>query len=264
MCLKLFGPIKHTTKHTTNKMSTFKSRKQLEALVGRKRLKTVRFQDAERRQCAKIVLPDTQGITSLVEAYKAKCRDDNFDQWTMWHLQLKMAKELATIAAKVLKFLDQVADLEELSMDTETGMIPLIDEMISECQDTLLEANTPEHEEKTWTRDTDRDKTTDKMLDAAIATMNKVVGTVFKSKEWLKTEERYDLLHACCALFQASENLVKSVIGDGEHLVLEEQLESMFDEAISKCDDQTLDEYLDVDCDHEEEELEEDEDEDED
>jgi hypothetical protein len=93
-------------------MSTFKSRKQLEALVGRKRLKTVRFQDAERRQCAKIVLPDTQGITSLVEAYKAKCRDDNFDQWTMWHLQLKMAKELATIAAKVLKFLDQVADLE--------------------------------------------------------------------------------------------------------------------------------------------------------
>lgn len=236
---------------------SFNTRKQKETLVGRKRAKATLFEDVERRKCAKVVVPDTQGITCLVEAYKEKCKDAGVDQWTMWHMQLKMAKEMAVISAKLLRFLEQVADLEELWMDTETDMVPLIDEMICECQDEILEA-TPESPPELWIHNADREKTTETLLDAAIATMNKVVSTVFKSKKWLKTEERYDLLHACCALFQASEDLVKSATG--EHILLEERLEYMFDDAIGKCDDQTLDEYQDVDCDNEEEEEEEEDD----
>ena len=244
-------------------MSTFKTRKQQETVVGRKRAKATVIEDAERRQCAKVVVPDTQGITALVEGYKEKCRDEEgIDQWTMWHLQLKMAKEMVLIAAKVLRFLEQVADLEELYMDAETDMAPLIDEMICECQDAILEA-TPEEPLELWTRNAERDKKTDTLLDQAIATMNKVVGMVFRDKKWIKTEERYDLLHASCALFQASEDLVKSATGDGEHIFLEERLEYMFDDAIGKCDDQTLDEYLDVDRDNEEEDEDDEQDEDE-
>ena len=34
---------------------------------------------------------------------------------------------------------------------------------------------------------------------------------------------------------------------------LDSELEALLEDAISKCDDQTLDEYLDVDCENEEE-----------
>ena len=230
---------------------SFEDRKQKETMVGRKRAKATLFEDVERRKCAKVVLPDAQGIISLVDEFKKKCMDTSIDQWTMWHLQLKMAKEMALVAAKLLRFLEEVADLEELWIDTETDMVPLIDEMICECQDEILEA-TPENPLALWIHDADHKKATDKLLDAAIETMSKVVSTVFKSKKWLKTEERYDFLHACCALFQAIEDLVKSATG--EHILLEERLEYMLEDAIGKCDDQTLDEYQDVDCDNEEEE----------
>ena len=227
-------------------------------MVGRKSVKKVRFQDAERKQCANLVVPDTKLITKLVKEYKEKCRDESIDQWTMWHMQLKMAKEFAKTSAKILIFLDQVADLEELNMDTETDMIPLIDEMISECQDTILEAIAAGTPLPKWTRDTMCDIMADNILDAAVSMMNKVVeSTVFKDiKKLLKTNYRCVLLDACCALFQASEILVKSVVGDGQHIALDEKLESMFEDAISKTDDQTLD-YLDVDSENEEEEMEE-------
>lgn len=233
-------------------------------MVGRKSVKKkVRFQDAERKQCANMVVPDTKLITKLVKEYKEKCRDESIDQWTMWHMQLKMAKEFAKTSAKILIFLDQVADLEELNMDTETGMIPLIDEMISECQDTILEAIAAGTQLPKWTRETVGDIMADNILDAAVSMMNKVIETVFKDINWLKTNDRCVLLDACCALFQASEILVKMVVGDGQHIALDEKLESMFEDAISKTDDQTLDEYLDVDRENEEEDEEDEEDEEE-
>ena len=236
-------------------------------MIGRKSVKKkVRFQDAEHKQCAVVVPPpDTKVITKLVKEYKEKCRDDkSIDQWTMWHMLLKMAKEFIKTSAKILILLDQVADLEEeLNMDTTTTsetdmMIQLIDDMISECQDTILEAIAAGTPLPKWTRDTMCDIMADNILDAAVSMMNKVVeSTVFKDiKKLLKTNYRCVLLDACCALFQASEILVKSVVGDGQHIALDEKLESMFEDAISKTDDQTLD-YLDVDSENEEEEMEE-------
>ena len=238
----------------SSSIPSFDSRKQKETMAGRKRAKATMFEDYERKTCSKLALPDAQRIIGLVEELNEKCKEKDVDQWTMWHLQLKIAKEMAEIASRLLQPLDQVADLEELSMDTVTDMIPLIDEMICECQDTILEA-TPEKPLELWTPNTERDKATDALLDNAVATMNMVLDTVFKSKKRLRADERYDLLHACCALFQASDSLVKSATGDGEHIMLEERLDYMFDDAIAKCDDQTLDEYFDC---YEEEDEEED------
>ena len=268
-----------TTTHTSSSSSSsFDSRKQQETLVGRKRTKqkaSTQFKDAERRKCAKTVLPDTQRLITLVQGFKQKLQDESTDQWTMWHLQLKMAMEMVQIAAKVLVFLEQVAELEELSMDIETDMIPLIGEMICDCQDTISDAaattittaatatatatttttTTSSPKESSlpllplWTRDTERDEKTVKQLDLAIESMSELVSTVFKSKTWIKAKERFHLLHACCDLFQASEDLVKSAVGDGEFIELNERLESIFEDAISKCDDQTMDEYVDVDYD---------------
>ena len=246
------------TTTTTTITTSFDSRKQQETLVvavGRKRTqkkKVTQFKDAERRKCAKTVLPDTQRIMILVEEFKDKLKkeDVNIDQWTMWHLQLKMAIEMVQIAAKLLVFLEQVAELEELSIDIETEMIPLIGEVMCDCQETIYEAASDKKTLPLWTRDTERDQKTIKHLDLAIKSMNELVSTVFKSKTWIKAKERFHLLHACCDLFQASEDLVKSAVGDGEHLELNVRLEPAFEDAISKCDDQTMDEYVDVDYDN--------------
>jgi hypothetical protein len=81
--------------------------------------------------------------------------------------------------------------------------------------------------------------------------MKKVVEMVFKSKRSIKTEDRADIMHLCCGLFDAADDLVKSATE--EYLELDGELEHLLEEAVSKCDDQTLDEYLDEDCENEEE-----------
>ena len=54
------------------------------------------------------VLPDTQRIMILVEEFKDKLKEEdvNIDQWTMWHLQLKMAIEMvqSLLAASQVHF----------------------------------------------------------------------------------------------------------------------------------------------------------------
>ena len=230
-------------------MSDFKSRQQKETLTGRKRAKATVFQDVERRKSGKVVLPGAKKVAELAELLKGKIKGEEvICLWPMLHLKLKTAKALVLIACEVLQFLELSADLEELAMDARDGIPPLIDEMIDECQDTIL--ITPD--DTPWLLDTERDAKTLTLLDAAVERMNKVISTVFKSKRWIKSEERTDFLNACCALFELAEHLVH--ITTGEHIELDERLEFMLEEAVSKCDDQTLDEYGDVDCENEEEE----------
>ena len=94
----------------------------------------------------------------------------------------------------------------------------------------------------------------DKVLDC----MTKAVAMVFRSKRWMDTEERFDLLRACCALFEAVGDLLNSVTYDGDFLELDPELETLIEDAIITCDSQSLDEYLDIDQENEEEEEEED------
>jgi hypothetical protein len=222
---------------TNPQMSTFDSRKQQS--TGEKRGIATRFHDCERKKCSKLVIPDMQKLIGLVGSFKEQC-DSNLDKYSMLHLQLKLSKEHVLIACRMLKFLDLVSDLEELACDTKKVTIPLIDTLISECQDQILDKTSDEKWEQDYTK-------TKKVLDETMERMNKVFNMVFRSKRSMETEERYDILHLCFSLFSVAEDLVKSCALDSE-------LEQLLEEAGSKCDDQTLDEYLDVDCEEEEEE----------
>ena len=233
---------------------SFKSRIEHETTAGKKRrCKTTSFKDTERRQCSKRVLPDTQKLLGLVSAFKEKVASSSTHQFTMWHLQLKLSKEMVLMACSLLGFIDLVADLEELAADTPKDMLPLIDALIDECQDALVDT-----EEEQWVPDDSRDTKTRSMVEKAAEAMVKTVSMVFKSKSWIKADERFDILHACCALFEATDDLVKSATSTGV-LELDSVLEALLEDAVSRCDDQTMDEYLDVDCENEEEDEEDDE-----
>ena len=149
----------------------------------------------------------------------------------------------------MLCFLDQVNDLEELAIDALKDIVPPIDFMIDECQDAIVDATPPEEK---WDLVESRDAKTNQILDKVVEWMGKVVKMVFRSKRWIKTEERYEIMHLCCALFEAADDLVKSATYDGDFLELDSELEALLEDAICKCDDQSLDEYLDVDCENEE------------
>ncbi len=205
--------------------------------------------DTERRMCSKLVLPDTQKLLGLVSTFK-QAASGGVGQYTMWHLQLKLSKELVLTACSMLGFIDLVSELEELAVDTPKDMIPLIDTLINECQDTLVEM---EEEEVQWAPDDVRDAKTRSVLDKATNAMHEAIQMVLRSKRWIKTDERFDILRASCALFDAADDLVKSATSTGV-LERDNDLEALLEEAVSKCDDQTLDEYLDVDCENEEEE----------
>uniref|UniRef100_A0A7S0MDE9 Uncharacterized protein n=1 Tax=Cryptomonas curvata TaxID=233186 RepID=A0A7S0MDE9_9CRYP len=225
--------------------SSFKARAQHET-NGTKLGSAIKFQDAERRKCSKLVVPHMQRLTELVGAFKDKCAL-GVGNYTMWHLQLKMSKELVRISCSMLGFLDLVADFEELASDAPKVIIPLIDSMIDECQDAILD--TPLEEK--WEPVESRDTKTKQMLDSAVGQMGKVVEMVFKSKFWIKTEERYEIMHLCRVLFEAADDLVESATYDGDFLELDCELDDSLKDAVSKCDDQTLDDYLDVDCENE-------------
>jgi hypothetical protein len=228
-------------------MSSFKSRAAQEILIGNKRYKTtMKFQDAERRKCSKLVIPHMQRLTELVGLFKEKCAQD-ISAYAMWHLQLKLSKECVLISSSMLVFLDLVTDLEELAVDAPKEIIPQIDSLIDECQDAIVD----EQEDGKWKTVDARDSKTKQVLDKAVECMGKVVEMVFKSKRWIKTDERYEIMHLCCALFEAADDLVKSATYDGDFLELDSELEAMLEDAVCKCDDQTLDEYLDVDLENE-------------
>ncbi len=239
---------------------SFKDRKAQETLVGRKRAKSVKFQDAERRKCSKLVSPDTMKLTKLIASVMEKSAGGSIGSFEMWMLQLQLCKEMVLVASSLLQFLEQVMELEELASDAKTDIIPFIDSMIEECQDLIIDAES--RPGGVWEAVAARDEATKRFLDKVLDSMAKVVTMVFSSKRWIKTEERFSLLNACCSLFEATEDLLNSVTYCGEFLELDTELEALIGDAISKCDDQGLDGYLDVDCENEEEEEEEDEDED--
>jgi hypothetical protein len=145
-------------------------------------------------------------------------------------------------------------------MDAQSDIIPFIDSMLEECQDLIQ--NAKDDPMDAWSAVVSRDTKTGLCLDKVQRCMEKALAMVFRSKRWIKTEERFDLLGAGCSLFEAVDDLLKSVTYEGEFLELDSELEALIEDAISKCDDQGLDGYLDVDQDNEEEE-EEDEEEDE-
>lgn len=212
----------------------------------------IKFKDEERRKCSKLVVPEMHKLSGLIAEFKEKIHTDTSttDLFTMCHLQLKLSKELVFEACSMLGFIDLVPDLEELAHDAPGEIVPLIDELIDECQDAILDG-----QDEKWTADAARDEKTLAMLDKVIQRMGAVVGMVFKSKRWIKAEERFDILHLCCALFEAAEDLVKSAAaGASDFLEYDQELESLLEEAICKCDDQPMDEYLDVDYENEEEE----------
>ena len=247
------------TKYNSNfqrQMSTFKDRKNQESSVGKKRSSFVKFLDAERKKCSKLVHPDTQKLMAMISSFKATCTASDTKTFEMWLLQLKLSKEMVLIAAGLLEFLDEITELEELGMDSKTDIIPPIDSMIEECQDLILDS-----ENQPWKAVAERDVKTNLFLDAVLSAMNKALAMVFRSKKWIKTEERFDLLYACRCLFEAADDLLKSVTYDGDFLELDSELEAFMEDAICKCDDQHLDGYLDVDQDNEEEEEEEEDDE---
>ena len=239
--------------------SSFKDRKAQETLVGRKRAKSVQFQDAERRKCSKLVSPDTIKLTNLIASFTEKSAGGSIGSFEMWMLQLQLCKEMVLVASSLLQFLQEVMELEELASDAKTDIIPFIDSMIEECQDLIIDAES--RPGGVWEAVAARDEATKRFLDKVLDSMAKVVTMVFSSKRWIKTEERFSLLNACCSLFEATEDLLNSVTYCGEFLEFDTELEALIGDAISKCDDQGLDGYLDVDCENEEEE-EEDEDED--
>ena len=232
-------------------MSTFKIRNSQETLVGRKRAPSVKFQDAERKKCSKVVHPDTQKLIGLVASFK-EAMGGSIGGFEMWMLQLKLCKEMVLAASGLLDFLGEVTDLEELGMDAKADIIPFIDSMIEECQDLIL--NAKDEPGEAWKAVASRDAKTNLHLDKVLDSMNQAVAMVFRSKRCIKAEERFDLLKASCALFEAVDDLLKSVTYEGEFLELDTELEALVEEAISKCDDQGLDGYLDEDSEEEEDE----------
>ena len=238
--------------------SSFKDRKNRETRVGKKRPSAVPLQDADRSKCSKLVHPGTQRLTGLISSFKEAGVGGSIGRFEMWMLQLKLCKEMVLISAGLLEFLEEVMELEELAMDTKTDIVPFIDSMIEECQDLILDAE--DRPGGLWRAVADHDDKTNQYLDKVLDSMKAAVTMVFCSKCWIRTEERFHLLTACCRLFEAADDLLKSATYDGEFLELDAELEHLMEDAISKCDDQGLDGYEDVDRDNEEEEEEEDED----
>ena len=237
---------------------SFKSRMQQESYTGKKRKPPPpAIQDAERRECSRKVSPDTQRMRCLVAEFKEAFDAGLIGRYAMWNLQLKLAKELAVIAGWMLKFLDLNVDLEELAYDVKATMVPCIDALIEECQDLIIEGG----DQGAWEKVEERDARTIGSLDSMLDAMQRMVAMVFRDKRWIKTDERYDIMHACRTVFDAVANLVHSVTFYGDCLELNEDLEALLEDAVGRCDDQTLDEYLDEDCQNEEDEEEEDEEE---
>ena len=237
---------------------SFKSRMQQESLAGKKRKPPPPvIQDSERRECSRKVSPDTQRMQSLVAEFKEAFNAGRIGRLAMWNLQLKLAKELAVIAGWMLKFLDLNTDLEELAFDVKATMVPGLDALIEECQDLIIEGK----DQETWERVEERDARTMGSLESMLDAMRRMVAMVFRDKRRIKTDERYDIMHACRSLFDAVANLLHSVTFYGDCLELDDDLWALLEDAVGKCDDQTLDEYLDEECDEEEEEDEEEEDE---
>ena len=226
--------------------TTFKTRIQQE--TGTKRPPASRkIADAERRKCSKVVAVDLPKLEKMMA--EVNNASGNF---TAWHLQLKLAKEMLVTAERLLKFLELVSELEELAWDVRDTILPAVDSMISDCQDLILE----EKEEEEWKPSEDQLQLQRKV----VFSMQMIVGMVFLSSKWIKTDDRFTIMHACCDLFQAAEDLVKSVTDGNAYLWMDEEAALMLEEAVGKCDDQTLDEYGDVDCENEEEEEEDEED----
>ena len=220
--------------------TAFKARVQQETRVGTKRPPASRkISDAERRKCSRVAVVDLKKLEGMMAEVS-----DASGNLTMWLLRLKLSKEMLVTAEKLLHFLDEVADLEELAYDVRDTILPGIDSMINDCQDLIMEGVV--EEEKWEPRETGQSK--------VITSLQKIVGMVFLSNTWIKTEDRFTIMHACCDLFQAVQDLVESVTDGNQYLELDEEIEVMLEEAVCKCDDQSLDEYLDVDCDNEEEE----------
>jgi nicotinic acid mononucleotide adenylyltransferase len=217
----------------------FKNLKRQETSVGKKRSRSQKIWNSERKQCSEIAVNGTRKLMVLVASFKEASSSGTIGSFSMWHMQLKLSKEMVLVAGQMLQFLDNVAELDELAWDVKETILPAIDTVIDDYQDIILETKTPEDK---WKAVAERDEKTNKLLDQMVASVQKVVGMVFLSKKALKAEDRYLILHACCHLFSAVDDAVKSATGDE----INEELESMLEEAVSKCDDQTLDEYFDM------------------
>jgi nicotinic acid mononucleotide adenylyltransferase len=231
--------------------ANFKNRKQQETHVGKKRCKSQKIVSFERKQCSKIAVNDTKKLMALVVAFKEASCSGTIGSFSMWHTQLKLSKEMVLVAGSMLQFLDNVSELDELAWDVKETVIPSIDIMIDNCQDLFLVTKTPE---ENWKPMAEREEQTVKLLDKMIDSVQKVLGMVFQSKKALKAEDRYIILNACCHLFNAVDDTLKSVTSDTIYLEINEELEGILEEAVSKCDDQTLDEYYAQECEDEEEE----------
>ena len=231
--------------------ANFKNRKQQETQVGKKRRKSQKIVNFERKQCSEIAVNDTKKLMGLAVSFKEVSRNGTIGSFAMWHMQLKLSKEMVMVAGRMLQFLDNVSELDELAWDVKEIVMPAIDAMIDDCQDMLLVIKDPK---ENWKPVVERDEVTNKLLDQMVDSVQKVVGMVFLSKKSLKAEDRYIILHACCDLFNAIDDTVKSATTDNLYLEINEELEGVLEDAVSKCDDQTLDEYYDQDCENEEEE----------
>ncbi len=64
--------------------------------------------------------------------------------------------------------------------------------------------------------------------------MTKVFSMVFTSKFSLTIEDSYEIMHMCCVLFDAADDLVKSTSSDGDCLELDNGLEELLEDAVTK------------------------------
>jgi hypothetical protein len=206
------------------------------------------FKNAERKRLSKTAHREFFRITSSIDSFNAKSTTDA-GRFTVWHIQLKLSKEMVLAACSLLGFLDLETDLEELKHDAPLDIVPKIDAMIDECQDAIVD-NT---DEERWKPIAARDEKTKKVLTKVADQMTKVFSKIFASKRELKIDDRYEIMYMCCALFDAADDLVKSTSFDCDCLELDSELEGLFEDAVSKCDDQTLDAYLDEEDDDDDE-----------
>ena len=195
----------------------------------------------------------TKNMISLVGDFKEATSGKSTGSLMMWNLQLKLSKEMGLVSLGFLNYLDEVTALEELSTDIETEVIPYFDDMIEDLQDLIVREG--ENDEQ-WKLVETRDAITTQRINQVIVDIEKIKATVFTSKR-IDVDERFNIMHACRSLFEAIQDLVKSVNCEKGIFIMEygDELEAMLEDAIGKCDDQSLDEYMEDLEDDEEEPL---------
>jgi hypothetical protein len=87
---------------------------------------------------SKVINRHFQKLTGSINSFNAKLTADA-GKFTVWHIHLKLSKEMVLAACLMLDFLDLITDLEELIHDAPLEIIPKIDAMIDECQDAILD-----------------------------------------------------------------------------------------------------------------------------